>query len=48
MRYAKPELKVLNNALNMVRGICKGSPFVRDNAVPHLDNATTLAYEADE
>lgn len=48
MEYKKPELDVLENALEAVQGINKGSPFVMDSQTPHLPNATQAAYETDE
>jgi hypothetical protein len=47
MKYAKPELRLMTNALEAVRGT-KGMPIRADSSPPHLVNATTNAYEADE
>jgi hypothetical protein len=48
MKYTKPEIVVLHNAINAVCGNGKGLPDVRDNEFPNPDNATIHAYEADE
>jgi hypothetical protein len=47
MKYVAPEIVVLDNALQAVRGNNKGQSS-RDNATPHPNNATSAAYEADE
>jgi hypothetical protein len=47
MRYAKPELTQIVNAVEAVRG-GKGIPVRSDASPPHLFTATANAYEADE
>ena len=48
MKYTKPELVLEREALQMIRGINKGTPMVVDSAPPRLITATVNAYEADE
>lgn len=47
MKYAKPEVVRMEDALRAVRGNGKGEK-TRDNAPPHANTATPSAYEADE
>ena len=48
MKYAKPEIVLQTDALQVIRGMNKSSQVAADNAPPHLITATTNAYEADE
>lgn len=51
MSYTKPQITVLNSAVNAIQAMdaTKGFPFVTDNADgSQRPTATDTAYEADE
>jgi hypothetical protein len=48
MKYSKPELVNLNNALNSIQSVDKGEPFVLDSNGSGQFDATINAYEVDE
>jgi hypothetical protein len=51
MQYVKPQISIVNNAVNAIQSTeaMKGFPFVTDNADGSQRlTATNTAYEADE
>jgi hypothetical protein len=48
MKYSKPEVAVLNDAIRAVRGHTQKQASISDNNPPGNGKVTPSAYEADE